>query len=116
MTNQEKILIEILVGSSGQICGCEGCAAGGCCGTADYRSTTQRVAEALQEQYGDKVEVKYVDIDEAGLDAYPKLRNVLSVGYKFPITVINGKPRLAGGVSLEQIRKLIEEVTNEPQD
>ncbi|NLX88746.1 MAG: hypothetical protein GXZ09_04965 [Syntrophomonadaceae bacterium] len=116
MANQEKIIIEILAGSAGGICSCEGCAVGGCCGTADYSAITKRVAEELQKQYGDRVEVKYIDIDESGLDDYPKLRNILSVGYKLPITVINGKPRLAGGVSLEHIRKLIEEVTNEPQD
>ncbi|HCF49694.1 MAG TPA: hypothetical protein DER60_05390 [Syntrophomonas sp.] len=116
MSNQEKIIIEILAGSQGEIHGCEGCTAGGCCGTEDYSATTRMVAEVLQEQYGDKVEVRYVDVEQTGLKAYPKILNILSVGYKYPITVINGKPRLAGGVSLDQIRKLVEEAIDEPQD
>lgn len=116
MSEQEKILIEILVGPQGEIRSCEGCSGGGCCGTADYSSTTKMVAEVLQEHFGELVEVRYIDVEQTGLTDYPKVPNVLSVGYRYPITLINGKPRLAGGVSLDQIRNLVEEAIKGPQD
>lgn len=114
MSEQEKILIEILVGTQGEIRACEGCSGGSCCGSADYSATTKMVAEVLQEQFGEQVEVRYIDVEQTGLSDYPKIRNILSVGYRYPITVINGKPRLAGGVSLDQIRNLVEETIKEP--
>lgn len=116
MSEQDKIVIEILVGTEGEIRACEGCSGGSCCGSGDYSSTTKMVAEVLQEQFGDKVEVRYIDVEQTGLSDYPKVRNVLAVGYRYPITVLNGKPRLAGGVSLDQIRNLVEETLKGPQD
>lgn len=109
MSEQEKILIEILMGTQGEIRACEGCSGGSCCGTADYISSTQMVAEALHKQFGERAEVRYVDVEKTGLTDYPKVRNVLAVGYRYPITLLNGKPRLAGGISLDQIRNLVEE-------
>lgn len=109
-----KILVEILVGSGGMGSACEGCVSGSCCGTEDYALLTEKAAEALQEQYGDRIEVRFVNVDEVGLGQYPKVKNVLTIGYKYPITVIDGKPRLAGGVSLDQIKEIIAETLDQP--
>jgi len=32
------------------------------------------------------------------------------MGYNFPITAINGKPRLAGGIDIDQIKNLLDEI------
>lgn len=114
MSNPDKIIVEILAGTRGMSSACEGCLSGSCCGSEDYAALTGKVAEGLQDQYGDRIEVRYVDVDQVGLDLYPKVRNVLTIGYKYPITVIDGKPRLAGGVSLEQIKEIVEETLKQP--
>ncbi|MGI6435831.1 MAG: hypothetical protein ACOX0F_10815 [Syntrophomonadaceae bacterium] len=114
MSNPNKIIVEILAGTRGMGGACAGCVSGSCCGTEDYEALTEKVAKELQDEYSDRVEIRYVDVDQVGLGPYPKVRNVLTIGYKYPITVIDGKPRLAGGVSLEQIKEIVEETINQP--
>lgn len=114
MSNPNKIIVEILVGTRGMMDACVGCVAGGCGGTEDYAVLTEKAAGELRQQYGDLVDVRYVDIGQVGLDGYPKVKNVLAVGYRFPITVINGEPRLAGGVSLNKMKEIVEKTIAEP--
>lgn len=113
MTTESKIVVEILFGTKGMITACEGCAGGSCCGSgSDYEKVSQEVAKGLEDEYGERIEVRYVDVDQVGLDQYPKVKNVLAVGYRYPITIVDGKPRLAGGVSLDQIKKVLAENAN----
>jgi hypothetical protein len=51
------------------------------------------MANELKLQFGDRVEVKYVDVDKEGLDNYPFMSRVLQMGYPYPITLINGEPK-----------------------
>jgi len=69
------------------------------------------LAKTLNQRYGNKVEVKYFDTDKKGLGAYPMVANVVRMGYAFPLVFINGEPRLAGGIDLEQIQNLLDKMS-----
>jgi len=67
------------------------------------------MTDELKQVYGDKVEVKYVDVDQVGLDNYPVMKQVLQMGYPYPVTLINGQPKFAGGIMTTEVKQLIEE-------
>lgn len=67
----------------------------------------------LKQAYGDKVEVKYVDVDKEGLGNYPTMQQVLQMGYPFPITLINGAPKFAGGIMTNEIKQVIDDTIKE---
>lgn len=73
---------------------------------------TNEMATELKKQYGDQVEVKYVDVDKEGLEKYPIMNRVLQMGYPYPITLINGDPKFAGGIMIEEVKQSIEESLN----
>lgn len=75
----------------------------------DYAALTEQMTEELKKVYGDRVEVKYVDVDQTGLDNYPIMNQVLQMGYPYPITLINGQPKFAGGIMTPEVKQLIEE-------
>lgn len=108
-----KVLIEILQGTApiSSSCSCSGCPSAASCGpTIDYKKETEELAKKLDGKFGDKVEVKYVDIDETGLEQYPVMNKVLQMGYPFPITLINGDPRFAGGIMDTEIENSIQAI------
>lgn len=114
MANDGQILIEVLQGkhvvTEG---GCSGCASAGCCGATndiDYEEQTNKLAGDLKSAYGDKVEVKYVDTDKTGLKDYPIVNQVLQMGYPYPVTLVNGEPKFAGGIMLPEIKELVDEL------
>jgi len=67
------------------------------------------LADELKQAYGEQVEVKYVDVDKEGLDKYPNMMQVLQMGYPFPITLINGAPKFAGGIMSNEIKQVIDD-------
>jgi disulfide oxidoreductase YuzD len=71
---------------------------------------TDKLAQELSKAYQDRVAVKYVDVDKEGLDKYPLMNKVLRMGYSYPITIINGRPRFAGAIMSAEIKKCIEEI------
>jgi len=103
MSEENKvILVEVLQGTQtftgGWNCSSD-CASAASCGTTmDYAELTAKMSEDLKQTYGDKVEVKYIDVDQAGLADYPVMNQVLQMGYPYPITLINGQPKFAGGI------------------
>ena len=70
---------------------------------------TNEMSNDLKKQFGDQVEVKYIDIDKEGLDKYPIMNRVLQMGYPYPITLINGQPKFAGGIMISEVKQTIEE-------
>ena len=68
--------------------------------------------DELKKVYGDKIEVKYVDVDKEGLANYPVMNQVLQMGYPYPVTLIDGQPKFAGGIMTTEIKELIEETLN----
>lgn len=108
-----EVLIEILQGTQPTSGGwsCSGCPSASSCGpTIDFRKETEELASKLTAKFGDKVEVKYVDIDEIGIDQYPVMNKVMQMGYPYPITLINGDPRFAGGIMDTEIENAIQTI------
>ena len=73
---------------------------------------TLELAQDLDKQYGDKVQVTYIDIEQKGLGAYPVIAQVMQMGYPLPIITINGEPRLAGGIDFGQIETILATIVN----
>ncbi|CFX45884.1 Uncharacterised conserved protein UCP010603 [Syntrophomonas zehnderi OL-4] len=109
--NKDTILVEILQGTQAVTGGCNcsgGCPSAASCGTtSNYEDMTMEMASELKKAYGDKVEVKYVDVDKEGLDNYPIMNRVLQMGYPYPITLINGDPKFAGGIMISEVKQSI---------
>lgn len=71
---------------------------------------TIEMANELKKAYGDQVDVKYVDVDKEGLDNYPIMSRVLQMGYPYPITLINGDPKFAGGIMISEVKQSIDDL------
>lgn len=113
MAENTSVLVEILQGtqavSSG--CNCSSCGSAASCGSnIDYEKATSELADQLKKTYGDQVEVKYVNVDKTGLDDYAVVSRVLQMGYPYPITLINGEPKFAGGIMEREIKSNIDEL------
>lgn len=112
MSDDTKVLVEILQGTQTPVSGgWSGCASAASCGsTTDYADLTEKLADDLKDAYGDKVTVKYVDVDKNGTEEYPIVNQVLQMGYSYPITIINGEPKFAGGIMMPEIKSVIDEL------
>lgn len=108
----ERILVEILQGTApAGGCNCSGCSVSGSCGSAtDWQAETEKLSEELTSKFGEKVKVDFVDVDKVGLANYPLMSRVLQMGYPYPVTVINGQPKFAGGIMTEDIITAISEI------
>ncbi len=115
MANENKIvLVEVLNGvqvSSGCSCCSAGCSSESSCSEPiDYADLTRQMALELKNTYGDQVDVNYVDVDQVGLDKYPIMKKVLQMGYPYPITLVDGQPKFAGGIMTDEVKETINEV------
>lgn len=103
------MLVEVFGGTCASSCA----TCGGSCSTGgsgpEIEKEANQLAADLKGQYGDKIEVSYIDTDQVGLGSYPVISRVVQAGYTFPIVAINGKPRLAGGFDLNSVREVLEE-------
>ncbi len=111
--NQQTILIEVLSGTSPGGGGCSCCSSAGHCSTTpveEMREMSDRLSDELKQSFGDRVEVRFINADETGLSQYPLVSQVLQRGYPYPITVINGEPKFAGGIMQSEIITTIEEI------
>ena len=108
----DKILIEIY-GGTNQACesGCSGCGtqASGC-DEIPIEKLVDNAAQELHKTFGESVEIKYIDTDIIGLGNYELCRRVLEAGHRFPITVINGQPRIASAFNLDIIKQILNEI------
>ncbi|NPV89860.1 MAG: hypothetical protein HPY50_03680 [Firmicutes bacterium] len=105
----KKIQIEVYGGTS-QSCSsaCFSCGSQAACGdSTPMDQQVEHFIEELQESYGNKLEVKYIDTDQSGLKAFPVINKIVKAGYPFPITVIDGKPRWAGTISIDKVRRFL---------
>lgn len=80
----------------------------------DCKEKTRELARELQKTFKDKVEVKYVDIEEAGIENYLVIEEVRYLGFRYPITLINGQPVVAGGVMINEVITSINYLLNIP--
>ncbi len=72
-----------------------------------------KLERKLKETYGEIITVRYIDTEKVGLQAYPQAARVVQMGYGFPIVAVNGQPRFAGAIDLEQIQDVIKETLEE---
>ncbi len=110
-----EVKIEILNGTNASG-GCSGCPSCGSCGTnpyEEYQPIVDKVSEDLTEKFGEQVSVQYINVDQEGLSKYPLVNKVLQLGYPYPITVINGEPKFAGGIMVPELMSSIEEILNQ---
>jgi len=111
--NKQIIMVEVLQGtqivSGGWNCNSDCASAASCGTTTNYEDMTNEMANDLRKQFGDQVEIKYIDVDKEGLDKYPIMNRVLQMGYPYPITLINGEPKFAGGIMISEVKQTIEE-------
>lgn len=63
----------------------------------------------MLQLYGETVEVDYIDTTNRDLNSFPLISRVVQMGYSFPIIAINGQPRMAGGLDVNQIKRLLNE-------
>jgi hypothetical protein len=64
----------------------------------------------LEEKYSDLVEIKYTDTSDENIGDYPEVAQVISQGYEYPITFVNGEARLASRVSVDSLVEIIEDL------
>lgn len=111
MAKEGQVLVEVLYGSHNPAGGgWAGCASAASCGSNDYADQTEKLAQNLKEEFGDQVQVNYVDVEKTSLKDYPVVNQVLQMGYPYPITLINGEPKFAGGIMLPEIKSMIDEL------
>ncbi|NPV93053.1 MAG: hypothetical protein HPY50_19985 [Firmicutes bacterium] len=109
--SETKFLVEVYGGvSQGCGCSCSDCGPSACGPSTPTDELVERLAGELKSSYGDKVEIRYIDTELEGLGAYPIIDKVISAGYPFPITSINGEPRLAGAINLDSVKKLLDDL------
>lgn len=105
----DKIKIEVYggtnLGGGGCSCGCTSCT------PADAKAEYDEARTHLLHKYGeDSLSLEYIDTDGGQLSQYPDVEKVVRAGYSFPITVINGAPRLAGAVASDAIIEIVTEM------
>jgi len=94
-------------GGGGCSCGCSGCT------TGDVRAEFEAMKKSLQDIFGTELlTVEYIDTDSLGLSNYPEIEKVVQAGYPFPVTVVNGNPRWAGGMPVDSMTKIVTEELN----
>ncbi|WP_054696989.1 hypothetical protein [Syntrophomonas palmitatica] len=106
-----KVKIEILNGTNASGGGCSCCPSAGSCGTnpyEEYEAVVEKVSEDLKEKFGEQVTIQYINADQEGLGNYPLVSKVLQMGYPYPITVIDGEPKFAGGIMVPELVSSIE--------
>lgn len=104
------IIVEVFGGTCASSCAtCQGSCSTGGTGPEVEKEANQLAAD-LKSQYGDKVEVRYIDTDQEGITRYPMVSRAAQAGYNFPMLAVKGKPRLAGGIDLASVREVLEEI------
>lgn len=75
------------------------------CGATELtEEATAELFEILNAEYGDGVEVKYIDTDLKAYGSYPQVDNLRQQGHVLPLVFINQEFFMAGGIDAAQIR------------
>jgi disulfide oxidoreductase YuzD len=103
-----KVLVEVFNGINmgGGCCSC-----GGDCSAADVKASYESLVNAIREKYSEEVvAARYIDTTREGFAKYPEVQRIATMGYSYPITVIDGQPRLAGSVHNDSVLEIIEQI------
>lgn len=109
-----QVKIEVYGGMNaaggGCSCGCTSCT------PTDVKAEYEAMKKTLLEQFGaDTLEIEYIDTEAVGLSSFPQVEEVVKAGYPFPITLVDDKPRWAGGMPVDSMTQIILEIINAPQ-
>ncbi len=109
-----KVKIEVYsginAGGGGCSCGCTSCT------PKDVKAEYEAMKSVLLNKFeGVDLEFQYVDTEASSLSQYQEVEKVVQAGYQFPITLVNGVPRWAGGMPIDSMTEVILEVINAPQ-
>jgi len=113
---KEKHIIQIFGYESGASgCG-PTCGPAGCGPTQSMADQVATIEAELKKSFGDQIEVHYIDIFMSPeIDSYPEIIGVVMAGQApLPITCIDGKPKIAGGISIPMILKELESLGLKP--
>jgi disulfide oxidoreductase YuzD len=110
----EVVLVEVIDGKN--TAADSGEPGDNCGSTGDWREKTRELSRELQKVYEDRVKVKYVDIEEAGIENYLVVEEVRYLGFRYPIVLLNGQPLIAGGIIVNEVIKSINELLNMPEE
>lgn len=108
--NYDQILIEIYDGTNRN---CEsGCSTHGlqsdCAEAVPVEELVKNAAIELHKSFGASVKIKYINTDSSGMNEL--CRKIIEAGHRFPITVIDGQPRIAGAFNLNLIKQGLNEI------
>ncbi|MDF2571826.1 MAG: hypothetical protein K0R55_3430 [Sporomusa sp.] len=53
--------------------------------------------------------MNFIDVLEDNMDDYDYVRDLLERGYRLPLTIINTKAKMHGGISPDKVYKLIKQ-------
>ncbi|WP_027365416.1 hypothetical protein [Desulfotruncus alcoholivorax] len=73
------------------------------------KDEAEDLSVALKQNFGDEVNVKFVDVTSEEVQEYPKIVSILP-RVRLPLTVINDEPRFHGGISAEVIADAVLEM------
>lgn len=100
-----KVYSGINAGGGGCSCGCSSCT------PADFKTEYEMMRNALLQKYGPQdLSMEFIDTEGKDLAEYPQVQKVIQSGYSFPITVVNGSPRLAGAIPADALIEIIDEL------
>ncbi|PKM75749.1 MAG: hypothetical protein CVU90_16050 [Firmicutes bacterium HGW-Firmicutes-15] len=98
----------INIGGGGCSCGCSGCT------PADAKAEYEVMKKTMLEKFGDEaLSLTFIDTGGVDLARFPEVEKVIRSGYTFPVTLVNGSPRLAGAISTDSITEIITELQND---
>ncbi len=66
----------------------------------------------MKQKYGEDVVLGYVDLMKDDMTKYPDVQNIMG-RFTPPLVVINGEPRFHGGLSVEMISEVVDEIREE---
>ena len=73
------------------------------------KQETEELSSTLKGDFGDDVNIKFVDVSTAEVNQYPNITQILD-RVRLPLTVINNEPRFHGGISAEVITNTLKEM------
>lgn len=106
-----KVKVEVYdYPSSGGGCSC-GCGGGAAMTPAAIQQHTRELQEQLEQKFSDRAEAVYVNLRGVPQDQVPADLRVLFNGtYPAPLVVVDGTPRYAGDIPVEEILKEVEKL------
>ena len=73
------------------------------------KEAAENLGNSLSQKFGEAVKFAYVDVKSDEMKNYPDIAAILGK-VNLPLTVIDGKPRFHGGITLSRIEKLVNEL------